>query len=144
MAPQTLTIGRLAKAAAAGVETIRFYEREGLLDAPERTASGYRLYPPETAERLGFIRRARALGFSLAEIRELLGLADPRGDRAKVKALTEHKLGEIDRRIEELHRMRQALSELDRQCSGQGPVEGCPISGRRLPHYRSTDPETRA
>ncbi len=122
-----LTIGRLAKTASVGVETIRFYEREGLMAAPERTASGYRLYPPAAAERLGFIRRAKALGFSLAEIRELLGLAEPSGDRAKVKALTEHKLAEIEQRIEELHRMRQALSELDRQCSGQGPVEGCPI-----------------
>ncbi|MEX0607050.1 MAG: MerR family DNA-binding protein, partial [Halofilum sp. (in: g-proteobacteria)] len=94
---------------------------------PDRTASGYRLYPPKAVERLGFIRRAKALGFSLAEIRELLGLADPRGDRAKVKALTEHKLAEIDQRIEELRRMRQALAGLDRQCSGHGPVEGCPI-----------------
>ncbi|MEX1081695.1 MAG: MerR family DNA-binding protein [Halofilum sp. (in: g-proteobacteria)] len=122
-----MTIGRLAKATEVGVETIRYYEREGLLEPPDRTASGYRLYPPKAVERLGFIRRAKALGFSLAEIRELLGLADPRGDRAKVKALTEHKLAEIDQRIEELRRMRQALAGLDRQCSGHGPVEGCPI-----------------
>lgn len=98
---QTVTIGRLARAAAVGVETIRFYEREGLLDEPARTASGYRQYPPETAERLAFIRRA--------------------------KALTEHKLAEIERRIDELRRMRAALADLDRQCSGHGPVEGCPI-----------------
>lgn len=122
-----LTIGRLAKTASVGVETIRFYEREGLMAAPERTASGYRLYPPEAAERLGFIRRAKGLGFSLAEIRELLGLAAPSGDRAKVKALADHKLAEIDQRIAELRRMRQALAELDHQCSGHGPVEGCPI-----------------
>ena len=124
---RALTIGRLADAASVGVETIRFYEREGLLEIPERTPGGYRLYPPETAERLAFIRRAKALGFSLAEIRELLGLAQPEGDRARVKALTEHKLAEIDRRIEELRRMREALADLNRQCSGHGPVEGCPI-----------------
>jgi len=74
---QPITIGRLARAADVGVETIRFYEREGLLAPPARTASGYRLYSPKTAERLGFIRRAKALGFSLAEIRELLELAPP-------------------------------------------------------------------
>lgn len=122
-----ITIGRLAKAAGVGVETIRFYEREGLLEPPRRTASGYRLYPPEITERLSFIRRAKALGFSLAEIQELLHLANPTDDRARVKALADHKLAEIDLRIEELQRMRQALSELTRQCSGHGPVEGCPI-----------------
>lgn len=126
-AQSSMTIGRLADAASVGVETIRFYEREGLLETPERTRSGYRLYRPEAVERLGFIRRAKALGFSLAEIRELLGLAAPAGERARVKALTEHKLAEIDRRIEELRRMREALAELNRQCSGEGPVEGCPI-----------------
>lgn len=123
----TWTIGRLAKAAEVGVETIRFYEREGLLEVPERTASGYRLYPPETVDRLGFIRRAKVLGFSLAEIRELLRLAEPTGERARVKALAEHKLAQIDQRIGELQRMRGALSELTRQCSGHGPVDGCPI-----------------
>lgn len=122
-----MTIGRLARASSVGVETIRFYEREGLLDEPARTASGYRQYPPETAERLGFIRRAKALGFSLAEIRELLALAEPRDSRARVKALTEHKLAQIERRIDELRRMREALADLNRQCSGHGPVEGCPI-----------------
>lgn len=77
-----LTIGRLAKAAEIGVETIRFYEREGLLDEPPRTASGYRLYPSGVVQQLGFIRRAKVLGFTLAEIRELLALAEPAGDRA--------------------------------------------------------------
>ncbi|MDZ7829019.1 MAG: MerR family DNA-binding protein [Halofilum sp. (in: g-proteobacteria)] len=123
----TLSIGRLAKSTGVGVETIRFYEREGLLEAPARTASGYRQYTPDAVSRLGFIRRAKQLGFSLGEIRELLSLAGAEGDRAQVKALTEHKLAEIERRIEELHRMRAALAELNRQCSGRGPVAGCPI-----------------
>lgn len=124
---QPITIGRLARAADVGVETIRFYEREGLLAPPARTASGYRLYPPATAERLGFIRRAKALGFSLAEIRELLELAAPDGERARVKSITKDKLAEIDQRIAELQRMRTALADLSRQCSGRGPVAGCPI-----------------
>lgn len=127
MNTQSLTIGRLARAAGVGVETIRFYEREGLLPAPARTASGYRQYPLDTVDRLGFIRRAKHLGFSLGEIRELLGLAHANGERARVKAITEQKLAGIERRIEELSRMRAALAELNRQCSGHGPVEGCPI-----------------
>jgi len=124
---ERMSIGRLAKTAEIGVETIRFYEREGLLPEPERTASGYRQYPADTVARLGFIRRAKRLGFSLGEIRELLGLAEARGDRGRVKALAEHKLAEIEQRIEELRRMRGALAELTRQCSGHGPVAGCPI-----------------
>lgn len=123
----SLSIGRLAKSSGVGVETIRFYEREGLLEAPPRTASGYRRYAPDAVSRLGFIRRAKQLGFSLGEIRELLSLASADGDRAEVKALAEHKLAEIEQRIEELRRMRAVLAELNRQCSGHGPVEGCPI-----------------
>lgn len=123
----TLSIGRLADAAGVGVETIRFYEREGLLERPARTASGYRRFPQAAIERLGFIRQAKRLGFSLAEIRELLALAEAAGDRAQVKALAQHKLAEIEQRIDELRRMRAALAELTAQCSGHGPIEGCPI-----------------
>ena len=123
----SLSIGRLARASGVGVETIRFYEREGLLAPPPRTAAGYRQYDSDAIERLGFIRRAKRLGFSLEEIRELLDLAEAHGERARVKSLAEHKLAEIERRIEELRRMRKALAELTRQCSGHGPVEGCPI-----------------
>lgn len=122
-----LTIGRLAKASGIGVETVRFYEREGLLPPAARTASGYRQFPPETIQRLGFIRRAKRLGFALGEIAELLELEEAQGERARVKALTERKLAQIDRRIEELRRMRSALADLTRQCSGHGPVAGCPI-----------------
>jgi DNA-binding transcriptional MerR regulator len=122
-----LTIGQLARASDVGVETIRFYEREGLLSPSGRRANGYRVYHPEASERLAFIRRAKALGFSLGEIRELLALSAPDGDRSEVKAVAEHKLAEIERRIEELQRMRGALAELTRQCSGHGPVDGCPI-----------------
>lgn len=122
-----LSIGQLARSTSVGVETIRFYEREGLIAPEARTASGYRRFAPATAERLGFIRRAKQLGFSLGEIRQLLELAAADGDRGHVKALAETKLAEIERRIAELQRMRDALGELTRQCSGHGPVEGCPI-----------------
>ncbi len=124
---QRLTIGQTAKAAQVGVETIRFYEREGLIPAPQRTANGYRQYPRETIARVGFIRRAKALGFSLDEIRQLLDLAQPGGDRARVKAIAADKLAEVDRRLTELERMRTALADLHDQCSGEGPVAGCPI-----------------
>ncbi len=122
-----LSIGQLARRSDVGVETIRFYEREGLIAAAGRTASGYRRFAPAVADRLGFIRRAKKLGFSLTEIRQLMELAEAEGDRGRVKELAEHKLAEIEHRIAELQRMRTALADLTRQCSGHGPVEGCPI-----------------
>ena len=122
-----MTIGKLARASGVGVETLRFYEREGLLPEPARTPSGYRQYPPESVARMTFVRRAKRLGFSLAEIRELLTLAEAHGDRSQVKSIAAHKLAEIDKRIDELQRMRGVLAELTRKCSGHGPVEGCPI-----------------
>ena len=124
----TLTIGQLAKACGVGIEAIRFYEREGLLPAPARSASGYRRFPAQTVQRLQFIRRAKDLGFTLREIGELLALHDQQpGDRAQVKALTEAKLGEIEQKLHDLQRMQTALAQLSEQCSGQGPISGCPI-----------------
>lgn len=123
----TLTIGRLANASGVGVETIRFYEREGLLAEPARSAGGYRQYPPATVDRLGFIRRAKRLGFSLGEIRELLALSEGHGDRQAVHAVASAKLAEIGDRIRELQRMGDVLTDLTRQCTGHGPIEGCPI-----------------
>ncbi len=84
---QILTIGKVARRAGVGVETIRFYEREGLITAPSRGVSGYRRYPEETVSRIRFVRRAKALGFSLREVRELLSLrVDPERSSAEVKA----------------------------------------------------------
>lgn len=123
----SLRIGQLAKASGLGVETIRFYEREGLLAAPPRTATGYRQYSPQAVDRLRFVRRAKDLGFTLAEIRQLLGLQTGEGRKSEVKALTQSKLDKIDRKIEGLQRMRSALSELEAQCSGRGSIKGCPI-----------------
>jgi len=124
---QPLTIGRIARRADVGIDTIRFYERRGLLPEPQRTDSGYRLYPAETIVRLRFIRRAKALGFSLDEIVTLLALQDTGGPKSEVKAITHRKLEQIEAKITDLERMRDVLRELDRDCSGTGDVRGCPI-----------------
>ena len=125
---KTLTRGQLARASAVGPETIRFYEREGLLPPSDRSGNGYRQYTAEAVHRLRFIRRAKHLGFDLGEIRELLSLHDdPNASRADVKALTRSKLEEIDRRIDDLSRMRNVLSRLETECSGRGRISGCPI-----------------
>jgi len=126
-ASKPLTIGRIAARADVGIDTIRFYERRGLLPEPSRTESGYRLYPPATISRLSFIRRAKALGFSLDEIATLLALQDTGGPKAEVKAITRRKLDQVETKITDLRRMRDVLRELDRDCSGAGDVDGCPI-----------------
>ncbi len=124
---QSLTIGRIARLAEVGVDTIRFYERRGLLPTPQRTPSGYRLYQTDTVNRLSFIRRAKALGFSLEEISTLLDLQDSGGPKAEVKAITRRKLDAVNNKISDLVRMRDALSQLNKQCSGKGDICGCPI-----------------
>jgi DNA-binding transcriptional MerR regulator len=122
-----LTIGRLAKAAGVGLDTVRFYERAGLMPEAARTASGYRTYGAGDVERLRFIRRAKALGFSLDQIAELLRLSEGKGGRAGVKALAERRLHDLERKIRELTTFRDTLAHYVHECSGQGPVEGCPI-----------------
>ncbi len=123
-----LTIGRIARDAGTGVETIRFYERQGLLAKPARTTSGYRSYAPEVIRRLRFIRHAKDLGFSLREIKELLSLrVAPGKSCADVKSRAAGKIAEIDRKIASLARMKQALDKLSAACSGKGPVTACPI-----------------
>ena len=135
----TLSIGQLARSCNLGIEAIRFYEREGLLPTPQRTPAGYRQFPIDSVQRLNFIRRAKDLGFTLSEIRELLALHDdPHGDRAQVKALTESKLAQIERKIHDLTRMRDALSHLAAECSGVGPISGCPII-QALEHRLSSE-----
>ena len=123
----TLTIGKLANVADVGIDTVRFYERAGLLNKPRRTASGYRLYAASDVARLRFIRRAKALGFSLEEIAELLRLNDGGGRRGAVRALAGRRLAEIEQKLAELSRMRDTLRHLISQCSGEGPLAGCPI-----------------
>jgi Hg(II)-responsive transcriptional regulator len=121
------TIGRLAAQADVGVDTIRFYERRGLLPKPERTASGYRIYKEETINRIRFVRRAKRLGFTLDEIELLLKLQDEGGEKSTVKDITTHKLAEIDAKISDLNRMRKVLTKLASECSGKGSISTCPI-----------------
>ena len=120
------SIGKLARSVDIGIETIRYYERRGLIPEPPRAPSGYRRYPKEAADRLRFIRRAKRLGFTLNEIAELLSL-EQGGERAEVKTIAKGKLLEIDSRIDDLQSMRSALGDLVTQCSGRGSVNGCPI-----------------
>ena len=123
-----LTIGQLAKHAGVGVETIRFYEREGLLSQPERRSSGYRQYSPEAVRRVRFIRHAKELGFTLKEIQELLELrVDPHSSCADVRRRAGDKIADIEGRIASLERMREALESLARKCRGRGPTSDCPI-----------------
>lgn len=123
-----LTIGQLAKRADVGVETVRFYEREGLLEKPERRPSGYRQYDEGIVARLQFIRRAKELGFTLKEIKELLSLKiDPSTTCADVKKRAETKIEDIESKIRTLQRMKRALVKVTKSCSGDGPTSECPI-----------------
>ncbi len=124
----SLTIGQLAQRAGVGVETVRFYEREGLIPEPPRRPSGYRDYSPETVARIVFIRRAKDLGFTLKEINELLELrVRPRRNCAQVKQSAETKIAGIDGKITALRRMRRALKGLTRACEERTPTTECPI-----------------
>jgi len=123
-----LMIGKVAQSAGLAIDTVRYYEREGLLEKPARTASGYRHYTTDAIARLRFIRQAKDLGFSLSEIKELLALrVTPGKSCADVRAHAEHKVADVDRRIASLKRMRGALVKLASACSGKGPVSQCPI-----------------
>ncbi|MCB1690147.1 MAG: MerR family DNA-binding protein [Halioglobus sp.] len=122
-----MTIGKLARLAEVGVDTVRYYERLGLLPQAKRAESGYRLYSQVDVDRLSFIRRAKTLGFSLEDIAELLTLNAAAGDRAEVKRLSEQRLDSIELKIRELMAIRDALASLVTRCSGRGPIKSCPI-----------------
>jgi len=123
-----LTIGKLAKEAGIGIETVRFYERQGLVAPPPRTESNYRVYPEKEVKRLKFIKRAKVLGFTLNEIKELLALShDPSATRADIKARTVAKIEDVDRKLNDLTRIKAALEYLADECDGHGSLEGCPI-----------------
>jgi Zn(II)-responsive transcriptional regulator len=124
-----LTIGQVAQRAGVGIETVRFYEREGLLKVPVRSpSSGYRLYGEEVITRLLFILRAKELGFTLHEIKELLSLrVDPGTCCEDVKGRAEVKIAAIEQKIGTLQRMRKALLRLTRACGKTGGGPDCPI-----------------
>jgi MerR family copper efflux transcriptional regulator len=123
-----LSIGKVAKRAAVSIETIRFYERKGLLAEPQRKESGYRQYTEADVRKLVFIQHAKGLGFSLNEIKELLSLqANDTTTSREIKQLAEHKLMDIETKIAMLERMRRTLQHLVDQCPGHGPTSACPI-----------------
>ena len=123
-----LKSGTLAKQANVNPETLRYYEREGLLPEPERSDAGYRLYADEDVKRVRFIKRAQELGFSLKEIKELLALKlDASQSASQVKKLAELKIQDIEAKIQSLRAMKSILSELTEACSGKGSVDHCPI-----------------
>ena len=126
---ENLTIGKLAKQANVGVETLRYYERRGLIEPQRRTDAGYRLYDDDARRRLQFIRRAQTLGFSLDEVAELLSLSNqPTASAADVKRLARARIDDIEARIRDLERMKIALSALEEQCPGHaGTTAECPI-----------------
>src|SRR5579871_5088251 len=125
---KSMTIGQVAKLAGVGVETIRFYEREGLLNKPKRRQSGYRVFTSEVVARIRFIKKAKQLGFSLREIRELLFLrVDSRATAADLKKRVDGKIIEIDYRLNDLKRMRGGLVRLSKACVGKGPIGECPL-----------------
>ena len=121
-----LTIGRVAKLAGVNVETVRYYQRRGLLAEPNKPHIGYRLYQADIVKHIRFIKRAQALGFTLEEITELLRLEEARAC-AETRDLAAHKMRLIDQKLMGLTAMRKALADLVQQCDRKQPAKGCPI-----------------
>ena len=125
---ERFTAGAVAKLAEVNVETLRFYERRGLLPKPNRTSANYRVYSDDDVRRVRFVKQAQHLGFSLNEIDELLNLrAQPGASSGDVCERAKSKIRDIEQKIASLQRMRDTLDELVHQCSGQGPVSTCVI-----------------
>ena len=126
-AMDVLSIGKLSKQSGVNIETIRYYEKIGVMPAPGRSAGGFRIYGPDHLKRLSFVRRGRQLGFSLDEIRNLLRLVDGHGHTcAEVHALMLSHLAEIRRKLRDLRRLQRAMVEMAARCSGESVPE-CPI-----------------
>src|SRR5215210_1167643 len=120
-----LKIGEVSRLSGIGIETLRFYEKSGLLDRPVRTGSGYRMYDPEVLERLAFIKRAQVLGFSLEEIKRII--TERRAGQspcADVREIVRRRLSELDERMREMRRFRHELAEALRDWEAAGDVEG--------------------
>jgi MerR family mercuric resistance operon transcriptional regulator len=123
-----LKIGQVAQQANVGVETIRFYERKGLIERPARPVSGFRRYPPEVVDRVRFYQHAKGLGFSLREAAELLALRlNPEVSCGDVRTRALAKVSDIEAKVRALERMRGILTDLISRCSGEGPTGDCPI-----------------
>jgi MerR family mercuric resistance operon transcriptional regulator len=123
-----LTIGELSRQSGVGIEAIRFYERKGLIDKPECSKAGHRIYTHSEVKRLEFIQSSKRLGFSLGEILDLLRLkVDPKTTCADVRARATAKIMDVDQKIGELVNMKTALEKLANSCSGLGPATDCSI-----------------
>lgn len=149
-----MRIGELADGAACPVETVRYYERECLLPAARRSAGNYRVYGPEHAERLAFIRRCRSLDMSLPEIRALLqAIEQPEADCGPVNALLDEHIGHVAARIAELRQLKSELDAIRAHCRGSEPTKRCGIltslarqarkGAQNRPHVRGTHGERR-
>jgi Hg(II)-responsive transcriptional regulator len=124
----TFTISQLAKQANVNLETIRFYERRGLIPEPPRSKNGYRQYSWDAIVRTQFIKRAQSLGFSLREISEIFALRmEPGTTCGDMKVKVKTKIEDIERKIADLEQIREALSDLVSKCTGKGPIGECPI-----------------
>ena len=123
-----LTIGELAKSAEVNPETIRYYERQGLIQKPPRLQSGYRAFPGQTVDQIRFIKQAQELGFSLKEIKELISLRnDPKATGSDVRRQAEAKLSEIEEKMKALQSIKSELLGLMTICNGPGAIKDCPI-----------------
>ena len=123
-----LTIGELAKRGGVNLETIRYYERVGLLPKPPRTSAGYRIFPDDAPRRLRFVKRTQELEFSLREIKELFALrVEPGKTRADVRKRARAKIDDIDEKLCTLRKMKRSLVKLTAACHGNGSLSDCPI-----------------
>lgn len=128
MRTPTMTIGEVARRAGVAVDTVRFYEHQGLLEEPARRPSGYREYDEGVVPRLRFILRAKGLGFTLKEVGELLALrAGPDATCADVRRHAAAKLADVEAKIRDLQQIRNALAAMTAACRGRGPTSDCPI-----------------
>ena len=139
-------VGVAAAYAGVGVQTLHYYEREGLIEAPDRSAAGYRLYSREMVHRVRAIKRAQSLGFTLQEIRELIGIAEDRRPLIELAELARRRIADIDARIEQLQSMRDALHTAVDECSCGGDLSRCNVLAGLSPDTPELDDpfETRA
>jgi len=123
-----MNIGQLARQAGVPIDTVRYYERQQLLPTARRSPAGYRVFDQQALQRLRFIRRAKTLGFTLDEIAELLALSARREqDMSSVREAAAARLADVDQRLRELRRIRDALAGLVEACPGHGDLADCPI-----------------
>lgn len=128
MPRETLKTGQVAAKAGVNIQTLRYYERRGLLEEPERRASGYREYPPDAVQLIRFIKRAQELGFTLTEIEDLLRLrTDQKAACSEVRSAAEAKIEDIDQKVRHLRAMKRALGVLVASCSTERSPRHCPI-----------------